>query len=246
MIPDKKKTLEELAALREELGIPESLPEPGAHRSRPLPQIENAPPPEEKNPEPTPVPVPPSMEIRPAPVLDPARPDAIPTAELSESVLHLNVPPAPFRDSNNREPVLYHSLRKNELPLAPAPAVTHKTQLPTRRQAGEDLARFRKSEAVAKLQQPGIDPASHLRSITASPWLLAPAYLLALSAGVTIWQRFHHVTPLALLIISSSLTAFVFLKKIRSRHHCAILFIIILMTLVFGGRHYAPLFQNAP
>jgi len=246
MIPNKKKTPEELAALREELGIPDALPEQGAHRSRPLPQIENAPKPETKKPEPAPEPAPPKKEIPPAPVLDPAHPDAIPAAELREPVLHLDIPPAPVGDTKDREPVVFHSLRKKELPLAPAPAVTHKTHLPGQRHADDDLARLRKREAVAMLQQPGADPATHLRSITASPWLLAPAYLLALGAGVTIWQHFHHVTPLSLLFVASLITSFIFVRKIRSRHHCAILFIIILMTLVFGGLHYAPVIQNAP
>lgn len=247
MIPKKKKTQEELAALREELGIPDAPPLPGAPRNRPLPQPEKKP---EPAPEAKPAkkPAPPAEKEMPTPKLDPAHPDASPAPILREPVVHLD-PDAPDleeAETEVREPVQYHSLRKKELPLAPAPAVTHKTSLPAHRHGDDDIARLRKREALEKLQQPQLDPSIQLRAMTASPWLLAPAYIVALGAGATIWQRFHHISPIILLVLSSLLTLYIFLKKKRSRHHAAILFLIILMTLVFGGLHYAPIFQNAP
>ncbi len=239
MIPKKKKTPEEIAALREGLGIPDEIPPPGAPRQRtetdPLPVPE----------EPTPNEVPPAPDIAPVPLSDkePSAIDEIPSNELRERVVHLDLPPAPTAEPD--APV-YHSLRKHELPLAPAPFVTSKTALPAKRHDSGDIAQIRKREALAKLADPVPDPMVLLKKITAGPLLLIPAYLLAIGAAATAWQRVHHVTPIVLLVLCSALALFIFIRKKRSRHHAAILAIMILMTLAFGGLHYAPLFQHAP
>ncbi len=238
MIPKKKKTPEEIAALREGLGIPEELPPAGAPRQRtetpPLPVPE----------EPAADEAPPASTIAPVPSSDnrPSAIDEIPANKLREPVVHLDLPPAP-----NAEPdaPVYHSLRKHELPLAPAPFVTSKTTLPSHRHEPGDIAQLRKREAIAKLSDPTPDPMIRLKKITAGPLLLIPAYVLAASAAAAAWQRVHHVTPIVLLVLCAALTLFIFIRKKRSRHHAAILTIVILMTLAFGGLHYAPFFQNA-
>ncbi len=243
MIPEKKKTPEELAALREGLGIPDAPPAPGAPRQRPAP---TPPAPSAEPPAPKPTPPEEPVERPPAPVLDPAHPDQSPLPELREPVLHLDMPPAPEEEKNPEPTSHSHSLRKHELPLAPAPAVTHKTVLPTGRHDDKGIAEIRRRDALQNLSTNAPDPAAHLKKITASPFLLAPAYILALSAGAAAWQRVHHITPLALLVLSTLLATYIFITKKRSRHHSAILAIIIIMTLVFGGLHYAPLFQDVP
>lgn len=261
MIPKKKKTAEEIAALREELGIPDELPAQGAQRTRPVPPMEatnkeagkfELPRPEPelifRHPNPTdPIQKEDESQLSPAPTpkLDPDHPDAPVADELKEPIVHLNIPVAPIPKPGS-ETQHSHTLRKKELPLAPAPSVTYRTTLPNKRHSSEEINQTRKRENLAKLNSDIPEPAAQLRAITANLFLLIPAYILALGAGVTIWQHFHYITPLALLAVASLLAVYIFLKKIRSRHHAAFLFIIILMTLVFGGLHYAPLFQHAP
>lgn len=200
MIPDKKKTPEEIAALRGEIGVP-------------APAVVEA--------------------IPPPPVLAPPA---------GERVIHLDIPAIP---RITRTPPA-HSLRKHDLPLAPAPPVTNKTPLPTRRQEPGDLAQIRKREALAQLDAHAKDPAAHLRAQTASPFLYIPGYLLAAAAAVVAYQRVHHVTPLTLLGLSLLITLFIAIRKPRSRHHAALIFIVIFLTAALGAIHYAPLFQNGP
>lgn len=239
MIPEKKKSPEELAALREGLGIPDAPPQPGEQRKRPA-----APPLAE-----SPVkPLPPREEplTRAAPVLDPAHPHESPPVELRESAVHLDLPAPTTQPEETGSAPVVRSLRKHELPLAPAPAVTHKTTLPRKRHGAKDIAELRRRDALQNLGGEQNDPARHLKGMTAHWALLVPAYLLAFAAAAAAWQRVHHITPLVLLVLSSIFSAYIFFSKKRSRHHAAILTIIIIMTLVFGGLYYAPLFQNAP
>lgn len=250
MIPDKKKTPEEIAALREGLGIPDAPPVIGAARHRtevhaPAAPPQRTPPPIEPKPATSQEPAK-TIEALPAPVLDPMHPDAPPSMELREPVVHLGVPPAPISEETSEPLSPKHSLRKHELPLAPAPAVTHKTTLPTGRHDDKGIAEIRRRDALQNLSSQAPDPAAHLRKITAHPSLLIPAYLFAFGAGAAAWRQAHHFTPLALIFIAFLFAIYIFITKKRSRHHAAILAIIILMTLVFGGLHYAPVFQNAP
>lgn len=225
MIPNRKKTPEEIAALREGLGIPGSS--------------------EKKQAVPTPPPTPPPVAepIAPPQAVEPAappEPDALPNPD--EPVLHLDPPQvSPVKAVPHS-----HSLRKHEPPLAPAPPVTHKTSLPTHRHDPRDVAQIRKREALAKLNNPGLDPAAHLRRQTAQPLLYVPGYLLAAAAFVVVLKRVHHITPIVLLALSLSIIIYIAIRKPRSRHHAALIFIIAFIAAVLGGIYYAPLFQHGP
>ncbi len=212
MIPLKKKTPDEIAALREDLGMPSPAPELAR---QPVPQA-------------------PATEAPPSS-----------SAVGAESFVHLDIPPTP-PSPKIIEPKPSHSLRKHELPLAPAPASTHRTQLPSKRHDSSDINEIRKRQALAGLQQPGTDPVVYLRKQTASAFLYTPGYLLAIAAGITAYKRFHYITPGVLLGISALIMLFIALRKPRSRHHAALLFMVVFLTLVFGVLHYAPLFRNAP
>ncbi|MGJ8642197.1 MAG: hypothetical protein ACSHX9_02220 [Luteolibacter sp.] len=228
MIPERKKTPEEIAALREGLGIPDSPPAPPEQAAPPhaAPEIESQTP-----------------HRRPPVHLEPEITNTAP--EPVAQPVHLDIPaaPAPLADTAKKST---HTLRKKELPLAPAPPVTHKTAIPTHRHDPRDIAEIRKREALAKFNQPEIDPATHLRKQTAHPLLYIPGYLLPFGAAFTIYKHFHYFIPLALLLASLLLVIFIALKKPRSRHHAALIFIVIFLTAAFGGLHYAPDFQNAP
>ncbi len=153
-------------------------------------------------------------------------------------------PPAPSEPTDVRpKKRKIRTLRKVELPLAPAPVVENKTQLPGYRRSQTDIAEIRRREALANFSATPTDPIAHLKKLTAHPVLLTFAYLPAFAAIYTAWNTVHFITPISLIFVSSLLTAYIFWTKKRSRHHAAILFIILVMTLVFGGLHYAPYFS---
>ncbi len=188
MIPSKKKTPEELAALREEFGVF---------------QPQNSAP---STPQPTPAPAPRE--------------------------------PREIKPKKRR----IHTLRKVELPLYPAYQVQNKTSIPQPRHDIADIAEARRRAAIVEYSTASGDPAAHLKKLAAHPVLLVLAYLPAFAAIYTAWSAFHYITPISLIFVSGLLTAYIFWTKKRSRHHAAILFIILVMTLVFGGIHYAPYF----
>jgi hypothetical protein len=135
-----------------------------------------------------------------------------------------------------------HTLRKIELPLAPGYQVHNKTSLPKPRHDIANIAEARRRAALAKYSTATDDPAAHLKKLAVHPVLLTFTYLLAFTAIYTAWNAYHFITPISLICVSGLLTAYIFWTKKRSRHHAAILFIILVMTLVFGGIHYAPYF----
>jgi hypothetical protein len=137
-----------------------------------------------------------------------------------------------------------HTLRKVELPLAPAYQVQNKTSIPPPRHDIADVAEARRRAAIAEYSTASGDPAAHLKKLAAHPVLLIFAYLPAFLAIYTAWSTFHFITPISLIFVSGLLTAYIFWRKKRSRHHAAILLIILVMTLVFGGIHYAPYFST--
>lgn len=214
MIPTRKKTPEELAALRDGLGLfqnPDSTSSANPD-TQPSPS-EDTPPPFRFQ-----------KVIGRVPL--PTRPQE----------------PAPPAEATPKKRAI-QTLRKVELPLFPAQEVPHKTDLPRRRRSHADLAELQRREALANFSATPTDPAVHLKKLTAHPILLALAYLPAFGAIYTAWNAFHFITPLSLIFVSGLLTTYIFWKKMRSRHHAAILLIILVMTLVFGGIHYAPYFS---
>ena len=205
MIPKQKKTPEELAALREELGFFQN------------PDVKNTP------------------------------ADNEPTAFPFKKVIGKVPPSKKSSEQIAREPVepkkrKIKSLRKFELPLFPATDVANKTPLPESRRSQADLAELQRREALANFSATPPDPAAHLKRLAAHPVLLILAYLPAFGAIYTASKSYHFITPISLIFVSGLLTAYIFWKKKRSRHHAAILIIILAMTLVFGGIHYAPYF----
>jgi hypothetical protein len=206
MIPTRKKTPEELAALRGEIDFsqePKTEPEPPAEQPKP-PMFQKV--------------------IGRVPKWTP------PPAQTS-----------PAKPEPKKRTI--HTLRKVELPLGPAPEVYNKTPLPQRRHSQSHISEIRRREALANVSDNLADPVSRLKKLTAHPILLTPTYLIGFTAIYTAWNRVYFITPITLIFVSGLLTAYIFWKKKRSRHHAAILMIILIMTLVFGGIHYAPFFS---
>ncbi|MFN4873619.1 MAG: hypothetical protein ACK40T_07435 [Akkermansiaceae bacterium] len=205
MIPKQKKTPEELAALREELGF-------------------------FQNP-----------EVKKTSI------DHEPTAFPFKKVIGKAPPSRKSSEQITREPVKpkkrkIKTLRKFELPLFPATDVVKKTPLPGSRRSQDDLAELQRREALASFSTTPPDPLAQLKKLVAHPVLLILAYLPAFGAIYTASHSYLFITPISLICVSGLLTAYIFWRKKRSRHHAALLIIILAMTLVFGGIHYAPYF----
>jgi hypothetical protein len=206
MIPDRKKTPEEIAALREDFGF---LKNP----------VTSTPPPKEQ-----------------------------PKSPVFEKVIDQVTQPTPQPTLSSRaeekpKKKRIHSLRRIELPLAPGYEIQNQTQIPQTRRSPEDIAELRKRETLANFSANPVNPLAHLKKLTAHPALLTLTYLIAFLAIYAAWQAVFFITPISLIFVSGLLTAYIFWRKKRSRHHAAILTIILVMTLVFGGIHYAPLFS---
>lgn len=137
-----------------------------------------------------------------------------------------------------------HTLRKVELPLFPAQPVTTRTDLPERRRSIQEIKQLQSREVMPTPENNPHHPIVQIRRLTAHPFLLAPTYLIAFTAGFAAWNRVHFITPIFLICVSGLLTTYIFWKKKRSRHHAAILMIILTMTLIFGAIHYAPFFAT--
>jgi hypothetical protein len=225
MIPEKKKTAEEIAALREGLGVPPT-------KTVPLPPAKPVSPPQ---------PVPQAADPH---VMDAGNTIPLPVVH-QEPAVHLDPLPVPVRmERALSKPV--RSLRKHEPPLAPASANSQRTQLPQNRLNSQDTSQIRKREALAALQQPGNDPAAHIRRQTASPFICVLGYMFAIAAAITAYQSLNYMIPTGLLVLGVIIMVFIAYGKPRSRHQAALLFIVVFLTLVFSALHYAPLFRNVP
>ncbi len=209
MIPQKRKSPAELAALREHLGIPPEAPDPGSPRARSI-----------------------------APATAAAIPD------------HLRSNPEEAKDSlpanDTSEPIKLkerHSLRRHELPLAPAERLQHsKTELPSSRHSNEDLSFIRKSEVRQQLLNPGLDLIAQIKQESANRYLIIITYVLIATAAFAAYRGVLVLTPTILLAIAALMTLYIAVRKKRSRHHAAILSIVLLFVITSTAAYYAPSF----
>ena len=222
MIPQKKKTPEEIAKLRESLGFP------GAAAEAP--------------PEPAPAPVSPVSAPFPQPAPLPVH-AAVPIPAAPQ--------PAPEpRPPVEAKPV--RSLRKSErVPLerpVSAPVPHADSAIPSHRRSESELNQMRRAQAFENRQAP---PATHLLAITANPFLVALGYVFAFSAAFMpfadyqYWFKAPFALTASLAGLSLLIAAFIFLKKKRSVHNACFIAAIAFFTLVFSALYYFPQLRNA-
>ncbi|HVJ47389.1 MAG TPA: hypothetical protein VM511_13445 [Luteolibacter sp.] len=233
MIPKKKKTPEEIAKLRESLGLPGADPAPAAETEPPLPAPEAAPAPAAPEvPVSAPLPQPAPLPVQAAAPL-PETPQPAPVAH----------PPT------EAKPV--RSLRKSErVPLPkPAPSASGPDSiLPSHRHSEIELNQMRRAAAFENRQAP---PATHLLAITANPFLVGLGYAFAFSAAFMpladyqYWFKAPFALTASLAGLSLLVAAFIFLKKKRSVHNACFIAAIAFFTLVFSALYYFPQLRNA-
>ena len=265
-LPQRKKSPEEIAKLRESLGVPPDLADAEAPVESPEPQA--LPGPNNPNAGPPPdamTPVdddPPHVHARPQfrsfkrserlhePLPQPeieARREASDPA--SEPSLLPRVPVIPVAGSRQARPV--RSLKRSEQAPAPAPlAPAADSQLPVHRHTEQELAEARRRDALAVMEQGvyQIPGAAH-------PALLAIGYVLAIGGaaapslldglvmltgdyrlGQACSQGYHVLTGCTLAALP--IAGFIHCRKTLSRHHAAFIAVIVFFALVFAVLHY--------
>jgi hypothetical protein len=225
-LPQRKKSSEEIARLRESLGIPGGAPH---EVEPPVDTIVPA------NHEATVV-----HDNALAELPKPA-PQQVHTFKRSEQIAAAEKIPATVAPAA-RDPKPVRSLRKSEwAPAEPHPEAPPDSPLPHQRHSDQEIAEIRRREALALMNtQP------NTRLFPAHPAIIIPGYLSAIAgaAGFYFYQ-FPIAATLAFVIFSLAVAAFIGISKPVSRHHAAFISVISLFVLVFGALHYFPQLRHA-
>jgi len=230
-LPQRKKSAEELAKLREELGVFVPPPAPPS----PTPQAPPASAAPVAPPEISPMPSAPIYR-GPKPVSSLRKSERVPLRPAAS-------PPASFPPvADPLETPVVRSLRKSEQgPIhVSKPVATGNSHLPTQRHSDQDLNAMRQREAQAARMAPPPPKTS------APLLLLVFCYLLILGGAVLAWRDALFYVPAACEVAALLIAAFIFLKKPHSRHQAAIISILTLLITTFGALHYLPLFRHVP
>lgn len=243
LLPQSKKSAEEIAKLRESLGIvgppptEEALPV-AAPVSNPLPAE-----PQEiaKAEEPALAPLPVAELHEPKPVRSLKRTERIPQLPGGDEAIEDITPPATMPVASplpvTQVPKIVRSLRKSEQgPIAPLAPPSPDSKLPVHRHSEKEIQEIRRQEMLA-----GQNVAGHLNSLTAHPALIVPGYLLALAAAVGIYfYDFQKEIAAGCVVGALLVAATIFFKKPLSVHHAAFITVAVLFVVVFGALHYFP------
>jgi hypothetical protein len=267
LLPQRKKSADEIAKLRETFGIPgqvlgeEASPPPDANGD-PKPEI-----PVEQRPVTASVPKP-DLPKAAAPKANPESPVGLsadpngslpaapaqaprPVRSLKRSERTPTIPgeePAPAQPTAPAthlstaavpQQKLVHSLRKSELvPITPAEIHTPPP--------GSILPVHRHSdqelnELRRKAAITAQAPAVYYAKIRAHLALLIPGYLSAVAGGICFYCYELSIGITAgCVAVALLLASFIFVKKPLSRHHAAFISVIALFVIVFGALHYFP------
>jgi hypothetical protein len=248
LLPQRKKSAEEIAKLRESLGIHGTHPDdneasaPGSTSPVSTEPVETivpthheatvVHPPESAPPAPLPAPPPPA----PKTVHSLKRSERTPIFPAEETP----PPPAPVAKS----PKAVRSLRKSEqIPvlIPPQHGPAESSGLPAHRHSDAEINEIRRREAIAMLTTVA-DP----RLAIAHPALIAPGYILAITgASCFYFYEFPMEATAACAATALLIAAFIFLRRPISRHHAAFIAVIALFVIVFGALHYFPQLQHA-
>jgi len=240
LLPQRKKSAEEIAKLRESLGIdvpPDALEEP-----QPVASVE----------------ISPSVPLAPFPVADPPeakpvrslrRAERIPVLPIEES----GPPPTATHEPEQKPlpvpaplpvahgPKMVRSLKKSEQgPLPELHPPEPDSKLPIHRHDDRELNEIRRQAAISNLAAP-----VHPQSLTAHIVLIAPGYLFALAGAVCFYfYDLEMAITAACVAVALLVAAIIYLKKPLSRHHAAFIGAIALFVIVFGALHYFPQLQH--
>ena len=244
LLPQRKKTPEEIAKLRESLGVPGA---PADTTEAPAAVDTIIPAPHEAavvHPGP-----PASVDPTPSPVSRGPKPThSLKRSERTPSGPVENPPAAPSTVAEpvaEQVPKLVRSLKKSEQgPVSqPDPTATSRldSKIPFHRHSDQELSEIRRREALAMMQA-----RPNPKLAVAHPALLAPGYILAIAgASCFYFYEFPMEATAACAAAALLIAGFIFLRRPISRHHAAFIAVIALFVIVFGALHYFPHLQHA-
>ncbi|MES2922092.1 MAG: hypothetical protein V4819_11125 [Verrucomicrobiota bacterium] len=137
-------------------------------------------------------------------------------------------------------PKIVRSLRKSEqVPLAPVHSPAVDSKLPIHRHSDKELTEIRRHDSIATLA-----PWTHPQALTANLALVVPGYLFAIAGAVCFYfydvEKHEMRITAACAAIALFFAAFIFFKKPLSRHHAAFIGVAALFVIVFGALYYFP------
>ncbi|NQX00143.1 hypothetical protein HQ447_05745 [bacterium] len=247
LLPQRKKSAEEIAQLRESFGmiapppgggaLPQEIPVPVAAAAL----VEKATPPVAAE-----LPPPPVVEmLDPKPVRSLKRSERVPVLAVEKEEVIKIGPPAEIPSLSPREPMipaahgpkLVRSLRKSEQgPVPEIHAPLPDSKLPTQRHSDREIQEIRRQEMLAMQAAAG-----QLPSLTAHPVLIVPGYLFAVAGAVGFYFYELDLPITAGCVVAAILIAtFIFFKKPLSLHHAAFIAVMSLFVAIFGALHYFP------
>lgn len=249
LLPQRKKSAEEINQLREALGIPGQGPaEEPAHA---VPQPVAPPPPAAVPTVVVSAPAPPAVA---PPVLDveisgpPAHahhgqaeeagePAAVLEVEISGPPPHHPHPEPETPASEVPRQRQVRSLRKSEQgPISAPHRPAAGSKLPIHRHSAGEIKEIRRQEGLAPHAA-----IPHPLTQTARWWLAGPGYAAALLGAVLVFiYSTHPLWPILCEGFALAVAGWIFARKPLSRHHAAFLVTLVLLVLVFGILHYFP------
>lgn len=250
LLPQRKKSPEEIARLRDSIGVPGDPRQAGETQDAAGPSAGKAGDvdtivasnheaalvhPAETIPLAVQPAEPPSG---PKPVHSLKRSERLPVASASANAEA--APPAVTLDVRGPKPV--RSLRKSEqFPSPPHPESPPDSNLPHQRHSEDEIMEIRRREVLAMMNaQP--DP----KLFPAHPALIVPGYLATVIGALGLYfYDFSIVTTTACVTASLLVAAFIGIRNPISRHHAAFIAVIALFVIIFGALHYFPQLQHA-
>ncbi|MGL5017964.1 MAG: hypothetical protein ACRDBP_07515 [Luteolibacter sp.] len=240
LLPQSKKSAEEIAKLRESLGI---VGPPPAEDALPVAApIPNPLPPAPQGGASADSPVVASLHAaenhEPKPVSSLKRSERSHQLPNHHEAAHEKTPPvsaAPLTAPHL--PKAVRSLRKSEQgPIAPLPPPPPDSKLPVHRHTEKEIKQIRRQEMLS-----GTNLAGHMRSSAAHPVWIVIGYLLAIAPAIGIYfydiqKELAGGCAAAALLVA----AIIFFRKPLSIHHAAFIAVVVLLVVVFGALHYFP------
>ncbi len=227
LLPQRKKSAEEIATLREGFGMAAPLPAP------------------QEAPVETKISVPPHAA---PPVWIPEIPVNTHGEKISLAAPLTSLPapdpqplPTPVPAST---PKIIRSLRKSEQgPRSAIAPPLQASKLPINRHSAEQVQEIRRREALSQLQLP-----PNPLTLVAHLALVIPGYLGVLgAAGFGLFydtEKLHPLITAAGVAVAVVIASYIFFKKPLSRHHAAFILVMALLVIVFGTLSYFPNLQH--
>jgi hypothetical protein len=144
----------------------------------------------------------------------------------------------------HREAKPVRTLRKSGRVASPPgshPESPPDSKLPHCRHTDDEIAEIRRRDVLALM---AVQP--NPRLAPAHPALILTGYLSTIAGAAGIWfQQIPILATFACALVSFVMAGFIFLHKPMSRHHAAFIAALALFLLIFGSLHYFPHLRHA-